>query len=144
LSERIFRFTSAAALPSLNDRRLLLGAFEDIADHQAQWNFTQIVESVGRRRVGSADASVEDPARSDARRVEQGKAIAMTAAAQINQGDGRLLVEALSGDGASRRIGATSAECGTTWPTRSAWLLIGSHRAPRRQNHRRLCILSLV
>ena len=60
----------------------------------------ELYPSLGKRpgrHLGSAGASVGAPARSDARHAGQGAAFAMTAALQINQGEVRLLVEALSG-----------------------------------------------
>ena len=55
---------------ALNDRRLLFGAFEDIADQQAQYNFNETAKRPGWH-LGSACASVGGPAQSDARSFRQ-------------------------------------------------------------------------
>jgi hypothetical protein len=97
LTEVIRPWLSRNCSWALNDRRLLLGTIEDIADQQAQWNFIQILESV----LGGMWDPPAHPweIRREAMLDMLGKArpYAMTAALQIDRENARLLVEALSG-----------------------------------------------
>ena len=126
---------------ALNERRVLLGTFEDIADQQAQWNFTQISEGVlgGMWDPPAHPWEIWREAMLDM--LGKARPFAMTAPLQINQGDARLLVEALSGRWSFEKARrdqrnvwhyATSAMFGTTRPTPFHCVLIGSRRVLRR------------
>jgi len=75
LTEVVRPWLSANCHWALSDRRLLLGTPEDIADQQAQGELYPGLGKRPRRYVGSAGASVGDPARSDARHARQGQTV---------------------------------------------------------------------
>ena len=109
----------------LSDRRLILGAIEDV-EPQAEWTFTEILEDV----IGGAWDPPLNPWESRRETMldlfGKAKPFAMTPALQIDRQNARLRWKRSVAGGATTRNGEISAMPGTTWRTRFHFALTGS------------------